>query len=174
MRDVQPLETPGSGATPAEFRQMMGLFTTGVCVVSVPVGTNGVAAMTVNSFVSVSLDPMLISWSLQKASSQFGIYSAAEFFAVSFLSQDQGDLARRYAARGDSQLSVDDFTISQNGLPVIEGAMGYVECRRWSEFPAGDHLMLLGEVMGLSANENPHTLPSPLAFFNGDFCSIGV
>ena len=47
------------------FREVMGLFTTGVCIISIPVGERGVNAMTVNSLVSVSLDPMLLCWSLQ-------------------------------------------------------------------------------------------------------------
>ncbi len=165
MRDVQQAETPG----PLEFRQLMGLFTTGVCVVSVEAGAQGVAAMTVNSFVSVSLDPMLVSWSLQNSASQFDLYTEADRFAVSILSEDQAELARRYAARGDTLLQPDDFVSSDNGLPVIAGALGHLECRHWSKFAAGDHTMIFGEVSGLS----PRGSGAPLGFFNGRFCSIG-
>jgi len=172
LRDVPHTETPAHAATRAVFRQLMGLYTTGVCIVAVPRPGGGTAAMTVNSFVSVSLDPMLVCWSLQNASSQFDIYADTDRFTVSILSAEQGDLARRYAARGDSQMDEADFGTSKQGLPVVTGALGHIECRRWSEFPAGDHLMILGEVMGMSAVEDIKPHPAPLGFFNGQFCVI--
>ena len=176
MSDVQSLEMPGpldhETDQKAEFRQLMGLFATGVCVVSVKSADGTATAMTVNSFVSVSLDPMLVSWSLQNASSQFDLYASADGFAVSILAEGQAELARRYAARGDSQLRGDDFVSGKFGLPVIDGALAHLECRRWSDYTAGDHTLIFGEVLGMSAS-NAGEAESPLGFFNGQFCSIG-
>ena len=174
MSQVQHANTPGNTAERAEFRRLMGLFTTGVCVVSVARPGGAIAAMTVNSFVSVSLDPMLVCWSLQNGSSQFDTYAGADRFAVSILSEGQGDLARRYAARGDSQLRHDDFEWSADGLPVIRSALGHIECSRWSQYPAGDHVMILGEVTGLAPAHGFDAVPAPLGFFNGQFCSIDL
>lgn len=174
MNKVQHAKTPGTGATRAEFRQLMGLFTTGVCVVSVPATGGAIAAMTINSFVSVSLDPMLVCWSLQNASSQFDIYARAERFAVSILSAEQEDLAQRYAARGDSQMRLDDFEWSEAGLPVIRSSLGHIECVHWSRYPAGDHVMILGEVTGLKPANQADAITAPLGFFNGQFCSIDL
>lgn len=157
----------------AEFRRQMGLFTTGVCVVSVPGGRHGVTAMTVNSLVSVSLDPMLVCWSLQNDASLFETYRDAGTFAVSILAETHADLARRYAARGDALLRASDFETSANGLPVIEGALGYIECSRWSHYLAGDHTMIFGEVIGMKPRGAGNEENSPLGFFNGKFCSIG-
>jgi len=176
LNDAQPVQTsPADSSTNdprAEFRQLMGLFTTGVCVVAVETADGGVAAMTVNSFVSVSLEPRLISWSLQNAASQFDSYATAERFTVSILAQDQAELATRYAKRGDSRLQSGDFETSEQGLPIIVGALGYLECRRWSEFLAGDHTMIFGEVTGLSKALTSDAPVSPLGFFNGRFCAI--
>ena len=87
-----------------DFRQLMGLFTTGVCVVSVETSDQNLAAMTINSFVSVSLDPMLVCWSLQNSASQFDLFAKADRFAFSILGSTQADIAQRYAARGDTLL----------------------------------------------------------------------
>ncbi len=176
MRDVPHTQAPGTAALSAEkraeFRQMMGRFTTGVCVVSVQGEANSIAAMTVNSFVSVSLDPMLVSWSLQNSSSQFDLYAQSARFAVSILAFDHADIARRYATRGDTQLRREDFVQSDSGLPVISGALAHFECDRHSDYLVGDHTMIFGEVTGLGAQTVLGEPVSPLGFFNGQFCSI--
>jgi len=160
-------------AGPAAFRQLMGQFTTGVAVVSVVLGDGpdqtGVAAMTINSLVSVSLDPMLVSWSLQNSSSQFAAYARAERFAISILAEGQQSLARRYAARGSSALSPEDFETGAHGLPVIAGALGHVACRRFALHEAGDHTLILGEVEAM-AQTSPGA--RPLVFFGGRFAGL--
>lgn len=159
--------------TAAEFRKLMGRFATGVCVVSVKGGEHGVAAMTINSFVSVSLDPLLVCWSLHNSSSQFELFSKSERFAVSILARDQGESALRYAARGDTMLDPDDFEESGGGLPVVRGAIGHFECEHHAIHLAGDHTMILGKVAGLGPTNSDLGEASPLAFFGGKFCSIG-
>lgn len=159
--------TPG----PAAFRQLMGQFATGVAVVSVPTDGGGIAAMTINSLVSVSLDPMLVSWSLQNSSSQFAAYAGAERFAVSILAEGQQTLARRYAARGSSALSPQDFETGGGGLPVIAGALGHIACRRYAAHEAGDHTLILGEVEALAQGPAPSR---PLVFFGGKFGGIAA
>ncbi|MEQ8411650.1 MAG: flavin reductase family protein [Erythrobacter sp.] len=155
----------------AEFRRLMGLFTTGVCVVSAPLEEGAIMGMTVNSFVSVSLEPMLVCWSLQNSSSQFEGWVGAERFAISILAESQQAVARRYAARASSGLVVSDFETSASGLPVVKGALGRIECRRWATYPAGDHTMILGEVTAMDAPEASDTAV-PLGFFRGRFCRI--
>lgn len=156
----------------AEFRQLMGLFATGVCVVALEYGEGEIAAMTVNSFVSVSLDPRLICWSLQNTATQFDLFAQAEKFSISILAEHQEMLARRYAARGGALLEASDFTKSELNLPIIPDALGHLECRKWSEFAAGDHTMLFGEVVKLNCAEETGDALQPLGFFNGQFCAI--
>ncbi|MCR9179340.1 MAG: flavin reductase family protein [Erythrobacteraceae bacterium] len=160
-----------SPTAPAAFRQLMGQFATGVAVVSVVSGdgdpqAGGIAAMTINSLVSVSLDPMLVCWNLQNSSSQFGAYAQAERFAVSILAEGQQTLARRYAARGSNALIPDDFETGPHGLPVIAGAIGHLACRRWAVHEAGDHTLILGQVEGMA---HPESGARPLVFFGGRF-----
>lgn len=174
MRDVQQTATPG----PTEFRRLMGMFPTGVCVVAADKATDKVtgrgnaeiAAMTINSFVSVSLEPLLVCWSLHNNASQFDHFIAAKKFTISILAHDQGEHARCYAARGDSRMRPGDFVRSEDGLPVIDGALGHFECRSWSTYAAGDHTMILGEVTGLF--QQAITGAQALGFFNGQFCAV--
>ncbi len=149
------------------LRQVMGRFATGVAVVSIARSDGTIGAMTINSLVSVSLDPMLISWSLQNTSSHCADFLAARRFAISILAEDQEVIARRYAARGDSAQTVEDFALSKGGLPVIAGALAYVECTQWALHPAGDHTLILGEVTAVATGE----AGAPLTFFSGRFGS---
>lgn len=168
MRDVAPPET----LDPADFRKQMSLFATGVCVVSVDSGDDGLSAMTINSFVSVSLEPMLVCWSLHNSSSQFDAFARSQEYAVSILSDGQAELALRYAARGVSGLDETDFIRSEQNLPVIAGALAHFECRQWKSYPAGDHTMILGEVTGMSDLVHNGASAAPLVFFDGEFSSI--
>lgn len=153
---------------PAAFRQAMGLFATGVGIVSMTKADGAPRGITANSIVSVSLEPMLVSWSIQNGSSQFDAYAQATHFAISILNAGQRDIALRYAARGDTQMRHEDFEWTERGLPVIAGAVGAIECRNWSSYPAGDHTMIFGEVVGIRAQAGV----DPLGFFGGRFCRI--
>ena len=153
---------------PAAFRQVMGLFSTGVCIVSRARADGSPSGITANSFVSVSLDPMLVCWSIQNGSSQFDAFANAQDFAISILNEDQQHLAQRYASRGDSLMQPQDFEWSEAGLPVIAGAIGSIECRHWSSYPAGDHTMIFGEVSALQSRDDLR----PLGFYAGRFCRI--
>lgn len=169
-----PASTPDTPAQTLAFRQLMGQFATGVAVISLVAkdagegaGAGGaISAMTINSLVSVSLDPMLVSWSLQNSSSQFAEYAGADRFAISILAESQQALARRYAARGDTALLPEDFETGADGMPVIRGALGYVVCRRFAVHAAGDHTLILGEVTGMTRAQTPDR---PLLFFGGRF-----
>lgn len=170
--DTPAAPNPDTVTTPAiAFRQLMGQFATGVAVVSHLSEGGGISAMTINSLVSVSLDPMLVSWSLQNSSSQYDAYADAEQFAISILAEGQQVLARRYAARGDAALLPEDFVRGEGGLPVIKGALGHLACRRFAAHPAGDHTVILGEVTGMGRAAAP---TRPLLFFGGRFGALSA
>lgn len=146
----------------------MGLFSTGVCIVSRMRADGSPSGITANSFVSVSLDPMLVCWSIQNGSSQFDAFAKAPEFAISILAEDQQELAQRYASRGDTLMQPDDFAWTEASLPIIAGSIGHIECRHWSSYPAGDHTMIFGEVSALQSRDDIR----PLGFYAGRFCRI--
>lgn len=162
-----PASAPDFSADTRAFRQLMGQFATGVAVISLVPPGGGVSAMTINSLVSISLDPMLVSWSLQNSASLYDAYAGAEAFAFSILAESQQTLARRYAARGDSALDPADFEPGPSGLPVIRGALAHIACRRFAVHPAGDHTLILGAVTGIAQADTGSG--RPLLFFGGRF-----
>ncbi|UAB78756.1 flavin reductase family protein [Erythrobacter sp. SCSIO 43205] len=165
MPDTQPSSSPD----PATFRSLMGHFPTGVCVVALDAPDGSVAAMTINSFVSVSLEPLLVCWSLHNSSGRFDLFSKAQRFSISVLAQGQHEKAITYASRADYAVRDGDFARSASGLPVIQGAIAHFECSAHAQHPAGDHTMLVGEVTGLS--ELPAEDDQALAFYKGIFSS---
>lgn len=156
--------------TAADFRKAMGHFPTGVCVVALEKSEGDIAAMTINSFVSVSLDPLLVCWNLHNSSSRLDLFCKAERFTISILAAGDSDKARAYASRQDTLAHKEDFAHSAQGLPVIRNALAWFECEGFAQHPAGDHTMILGQVTGLSGA--PKEGAKALGFYGGDFISV--
>lgn len=165
-----PEHAPSASLDPADFRKAMGHFPTGVCVVAVEAGDGAIEAMTINSFVSVSLEPLLVCWSLHNNSSRFDMFAKASRFTISILAEDQAALALAYASRGVNLVREGDFAKSANGMPVIVGALGSFECSGYANHRAGDHTMILGEVTGLTQSAQDGT--RALGFYKGEFCAV--
>lgn len=156
----------------AEYRSVAGSFATGVCVVSGCEPNGQVSGITINSFLSVSLEPVLVSWSLQNTSSQFDLWTKAQNFSISVLAADQRHLAERYAAKPSDPSWVGDFILSDRAVPRVRGALAYLECRHWSLYRAGDHTLIFGEVVALGGSERPLAQGKPLIYFGSEFGEI--
>lgn len=148
----------------------MGHFPTGVCVVALETGEGEIAAMTINSFVSVSLEPLLVCWSLHNSSGRFDLFTKAKRFTISILASDQAEHALAYASRGESTVREGDFELNSGGLPVVKGALASFECSAHAAHKAGDHTMILGEVTALSGPEGSAAIA--LGFYGGEFISV--
>jgi flavin reductase (DIM6/NTAB) family NADH-FMN oxidoreductase RutF len=137
-------------------------FPTGVTIVTAqtPQGPIGITA---NSFSSVSLDPPLVMWSIGRHSSRFAAFADAEHFAIHVLAVEQADLCRRFARSGHDFAGI-ELTHSREGSPLLPGALARFECQIAGRFDAGDHLMLLGRVLRMSAREG-----EPMVFSGGRF-----
>jgi flavin reductase (DIM6/NTAB) family NADH-FMN oxidoreductase RutF len=159
------LEEGERGFDELDFRRTMGRFPTGVTVVTM-LGPGGEAyGVTVNAFMSVSLEPPLIAVSLGRSARAHPTLSASERFAVSVLAEDQGALSDVFAGRRAP--SGEDPFEPFHGFPVIAGAVAHVLCRMHSRFDAGDHTIFIGEVEAL------RTAPgSPLVFHRGRYCGL--
>lgn len=148
-----------------EFRNSLGTFATGVCVVTAnPLGY-GPIGLTVNSFASVSLEPALILWSIQNDSECLPIFEQAGRFAVNILAEDQQHLSVLYAQKGDHALVDQHFRAGKTGLPVLIDAVSSFECDVWARHPGGDHIILIGEVKAMATNPNKR----PLVFSSGQY-----
>lgn len=159
-----PLALPPN-FTPTEFREALGMFATGVTVVTAR-STQGIyVGLTANSFNSVSLTPPLVLWSLARSAGSMAAFSTGSHYAINILSADQQDLAKQFAARDGDRFSGVQFAIGTGGAPLIEGAAATFECFNRSRYEEGDHVIFVGEVERCRHRQGA----SPLLFHGGKF-----
>ena len=148
---------------------MVGRFATGVTVVTT-VLDGRCHALTANSFTSVSLDPCLVLFCPEKLARFHDVVLAAGTFAVSVLAEGQQAVSRRFAARGrplDGQFDGVGHTIGPiTGAVLLDGALSTLECRTVSTTDAGDHTVVVGEVLGLDV---PYPTGAPLLYYEGRY-----
>ena len=150
---------------PATFRQVLGSYPTGVCAITA-IGADGVpTGLVVGSFTSVSLDPPLVGFLPDKSSSTWPQIEAAGKFCVNVLASDQQQVCRQLAAKGADKFAGLEFALSEHGLPVIAGSLARIECTIYSVTDAGDHLFVLGRVLGLETTRDD----DPMLFHRGRY-----
>jgi flavin reductase (DIM6/NTAB) family NADH-FMN oxidoreductase RutF len=147
------------------FRDSLGLFATGVCLVSLVDSDGEAHALTVNSFASVSLDPPLVLWSLQKDSDIYHLYASAPRFGIAMLSAEQDLLSSAYATKGGHRLDSAHYDSGTNGAPVIKDALVNFECSLEQALDGGDHTVLLCRVTRLVPGDDAQ----PLLFYSGQY-----
>lgn len=155
----------------ATFRHVLGHYPTGVCVVTAVEADGPPVAMVVGSFTSVSLNPPLVAFFPDKKSSSWPRIEAGGRFCVNVLASDQLDLCRRFAARGGDKFAGVTHRSSASGLPVLDGVVAWIDCVLHAVHEAGDHHIVVGEVVELEVD----SADRPLLFFQGtygDFTSL--
>ena len=161
-------DTRPTPVDPATMRRTMGLFATGVAVVTT--SAQGVPhGMTVNSLTSVSLDPPLLLVCLTVGARSTAAVSEAGRFAVNVLSARQEHLALRFARRGEDHFAGLEVTRGHHRVPVIPDAFAHLECDVDRELVAGDHLVVIGRVVRTCERAG-----EPLGFLGGRFSDVAV
>ncbi|MEQ9464698.1 MAG: flavin reductase family protein [Haliea sp.] len=152
-----------------EFRNALGRFATGVCLITAVNEQGEPLALTANSFSSVSLDPPLVLWSLQNNSEVFDVYAGARHYAINVLAGNQQELSSRYARKGDHVLEPGHFTPGENGgAPLINDALVSFECSLDATHPGGDHLIIVGRVDAMQVRPEGE----PLMFYSGAYRAL--
>lgn len=149
------------------FKQIMGSYPTGVTIVTTMDGNGNPVGLTVNSFASVSIDPLMVLWCIDKKSSLIQPFISTDKYVVHTLSSDQAEACWVFAGKEPDRFSKVDWKVSQNGLPIIEGSLGVFECKTVQQIDAGDHVILLGEVIDLQKQEK-----EPLLYYNRNIGAI--
>ncbi|MDG2004392.1 MAG: flavin reductase family protein [Novosphingobium sp.] len=149
----------------ARFRQVLGCYPTGVCIITALDDEGNPSGLVVGTFTSVSLDPPLVGFLPDKGSSSWPKIEQAGKFCVNVLASDQQQVCRQMAAKGPEKFAGVEFTLSDNGLPVIADALACIECRIHSVTEAGDHWFVLGEVLGMDATRDD----DPMLFHRGRY-----
>ncbi|MBU5267170.1 flavin reductase family protein [Virgibacillus proomii] len=135
-----------------ELRNCFGHFATGVCVVTWKDDNDNRKGITINSFTSVSLHPPLVLISIKKQSKSLNSLKKQKFI-VNILSAEQKEYALYFARQSQEDLVIDWQKDSDIG-PKLNNAVATMECTSWAEYEGGDHLLLLGQVVTFSYNEN--------------------
>ncbi|WP_296443896.1 flavin reductase family protein [Rhodoferax sp. UBA5149] len=151
--------------SPPEFRAALGMFATGVTIVTARTAEGDLIGLTANSFNSVSLDPPLVLWSLARAAASLPAFSTGSHYAINILGADQKNLARRFAAKGVDRFADVTFIEGVGGAPLLAGAAATFECFNRSRYEEGDHVIFVGEVERCSHRAGA----SPLLFHGGKF-----
>lgn len=174
MTSHRPVDDAGSaGIDPVAFRGVAGRFATGVTVVTA-LADGDHHAMTANSFTSVSLDPVLVLVSVDRGARFHDVVLRAGAFGVSVLADDQQDAARWFASHGRAhdltQFADHPHRLGpQTGVVLLERSLATIECTTYAVHEAGDHTLVLGEVV---ATALPRPDDRPLVFFAGSYRAI--
>jgi len=149
----------------ATFRHVLGHYPTGVCVVTALEEDQTPIGMVVGSFTSVSLDPPLIAFFPDQKSTSWPRIEKARQFCVNVLAGDQHLLCRQFATAGSEKFTGVAHRASNNGAPILEDAVAWIDCSLAGVHEFGDHYMALGRVDNLGVGRSC----SPLLFFQGGF-----
>jgi flavin reductase (DIM6/NTAB) family NADH-FMN oxidoreductase RutF len=158
-------DAASSAADGARFRQVLGHFPTGVTVVTA--GTEGgPVGLCVGSFTSVSLHPPLVAFCAGYTSTSYPLIEAAGHFCVNILAEDQEEIARVFADKGDDKFSGIGWRPSVvTRAPVINDVLAWIDCEIDAIHEAGDHWIVIGRVLDLEIGHEG----GPLVFFRGGF-----
>jgi len=143
----------------------LGMFATGVTIVTARTAQGSLVGLTANSFNSVSMSPPLVLWSLARTAGSMAAFSAGSHYAINILSASQQDLARQFAAQGVDRFANVEFTHGTEGAPLIQGAVATFECFNRSQYQEGDHVIFVGEVERCAFQPGA----SPLLYHGGKF-----
>jgi 3-hydroxy-9,10-secoandrosta-1,3,5(10)-triene-9,17-dione monooxygenase reductase component len=150
-----------------EFREVMGHFCTGIVIITAQVDGKPMG-LTCQSFVSVSLNPPLISFCPGHSSTSWPTMREAGAFCVNVLAADQQLLSQRFSKSGGDKFKDVAWTTSAFGNPRIDGCLAHVDCTIEAIYEAGDHDIVVGRVQDLVVSRSS----TPLLFFQGQFESL--
>lgn len=149
---------------PSGFRRALGMFATGVTIVTARAGDGTPVGMTANSFNSVSLDPPMVLWSLAKSARSLPAFHAAEHWNVHILANEQNDLANRFARAGEDKFAGLALETALADAPLLAGCSARFQCRTVFRYEGGDHIIFVGEVIGFDRSE-----AAPLLYVSGEY-----
>ncbi len=144
------------------FRNALGSFATGVTLVTIA-GPEGPMGFVANSFSSLSIDPPLVMWAPAKSAHRFPYYAKAKHFAIHVLGADQGALVNHFH-RGSGSFDTVAHGLTAEGVPLLTQALARFECVQYAVHEGGDHLIVVGEVTRIAAQDG-----APLVFAKGQF-----
>jgi 3-hydroxy-9,10-secoandrosta-1,3,5(10)-triene-9,17-dione monooxygenase reductase component len=148
------------------YRDTIGHFASGVTIVTTT-GPDGPAGMTTNAVSSLSLDPLLLLVCFELRSRTLAVVRASERYAVNILPAGEADLAAVFASKRVAREKFESVTHAEtHGVPILDAALAWLACELRELHPAGDHVIGIGEVIGMGVGEEERP---PLVWYRGRY-----
>ena len=152
-----------------EFRRALGQFATGVAVITAQNPRGEAVGMTMSSFNSVSLDPPLVLFSVDRKANSLPAMLQAKGFAVNILAREQENISNRFAKALSDKWADVKRTVGHAEAPLITGALAHFECEPYANYDGGDHVVFVVRVLRHSVRAGN---PAPLIFFRGRYRDV--
>lgn len=150
-----------------KFRNALGSFATGIAVVTAKCPNGKPMGITINSFASVSLEPPLVLWSIDKNSDLYQQFCSASHYAVHVLPEDAQSISNHFTTADDKQFDNFEITSGVSDLPLLPGCIAIFQCKVTQKIEAGDHTILIGHVLDMQ-----HDPAKPLIFHAGQYTKL--
>lgn len=149
------------------LRDTLGHFATGITVITTLDSRGQPVGMTVNSFNSVSLEPPLVLWSIDKQALGYQAFMHCEHFAVHVLKADQQHISNLFAGSGNDKFGQVHWHPGPDGLPRLDDSAAHLHCRVSQRIAGGDHTILLADVLEFESHGG-----EPLVFHRGRYRAL--
>ncbi len=153
----------------ASLRTVLGHFATGVAIITAVDGEEPVG-MACNSFTSVSLEPQLVLFCAAKASTTWPRIQTAKKWAANILCEEAEEVSRLFAQKGADRFARIAYTFGRSGAPLLEAALAFVDCETIAEHDAGDHVIVVGQILELGYISEG----KPLLFYRGGYGRLEI
>jgi len=151
------------------LREALGCFPTGIAVMTAASQEMSHIGITVNSFTSVSLEPPLVLWCIDRRSRRYPHFAQAPGFTVSILASGHREVSARLARAGEHNLDGIALIPTELGPPALADSLAIFECARESVQEAGDHAILIGRVLRFARHD---AAGAPLVYFQGKYGAL--
>lgn len=157
-------EQQESEPDPQRFRQVLGQFATGVTIVTSMDGETPVG-FACQAFAALSLDPPMVLFCPSTASGSWPAIERTGGFCVNVLGEGQREVSQVFGTRGADKFASVGWSRSEQGLPVLDGVLSWIDCSIENVHAAGDHYVVIGRVLDLGTSGDDR----PLLFYRGDY-----
>jgi flavin reductase (DIM6/NTAB) family NADH-FMN oxidoreductase RutF len=149
------------------FRSVLSRFATGVTIITTHDAGGADHGMTVSAFASLSLDPPLVLIAIAHDATMAPVMATATSFGVNILRDAQEELSRRFAGKLDDRFAGLPITHGAMGNAMLDGSLGWLECRIVARHPSGDHVIVVGQVEEAVAHDG-----RPLLYYRGGYAAL--
>lgn len=155
-----------SSPTNTDLRSVLGCFPTGVTVITGQTDDGQPCGFTANSFVSLSMDPPLVAFSLRKASGLHTVFKKCQAFAINILSSSQEKVARKFATPCDDRFQSVEWHKGKKNDPLLKNCAAWIECESFQQIEAGDHTLFIGKIVNCEKGEQDSLIFKNSKFIN--------